>query len=126
MTETFALLLAIAIHESGHYFAAKFLGVRTWGLYVGWRGVGVRLDNSIAKDPQRWLEIAATGPLANVVAIVALVWLQIHGHTTPVAFVLWQIGVFLSSMASDGVRVGKLLFLLRSPQPIAPGQLFVR
>ena len=111
MIQTFALLLAIAIHEGGHYLAAKALRVRTWGLYVGWRGIGVRLDNSIVHNPQSWLKIAMTGPLANVAAIVTLLWLQVLGHTTPVEFVLWQAGVFLSSMASDGVRVVRLLLL---------------
>jgi|307.fasta_scaffold110404_3 hypothetical protein len=103
-----AAIFALAIHEAGHYFTAEALNVRTWGIYVGWRGVGVRLDNSIVSDPIRWGLIAASGPMANLLTVSALVVAQVRGLPTPVEFVACQLAILLASMASDGRRVWRL------------------
>ncbi len=64
-----ATVLALIVHEGGHYFKARSLGVKTYGFRLTLRGIGLARDFG---TPVQNLAITYAGPLANFFLMGAL------------------------------------------------------
>lgn len=69
------IVLCFLVHELGHAFAAKFLGVRVFDIVLGPFGGMARLE-ALPVDPKVELWISAAGPGANLAFLALLLPIQ--------------------------------------------------
>lgn len=69
-------ILCFLIHELGHAFAARFLGVKVFDVVLGPFGGMARLER-LPVDPRIELLIAAAGPAANLAFLTLLLPIQV-------------------------------------------------
>jgi len=106
-------LIAVALHEAAHYSMARFVGVRTYGVRLSWKGIGIVRQNVI--EPHQAMAITMAGPLINLLLAGSVfltpwfrmwaIWFSLTNFVTAVICLL-PIGSI-----NDGA---KLLSLVRS------------
>jgi membrane-associated protease RseP (regulator of RpoE activity) len=104
-----AMLIAVASHEGAHYLVARWLGVKTNGFRVNWRGIGLARDSG---SPIQNFAITLAGPLANFLLTGTVFLAPWFGHLAIIiALVNFYIGGFnlLPFPGSDGMRALALL-----------------
>lgn len=91
-------LVAMAVHEAAHVFAAMSLGISVKRVGLGWRGVYTVRDPG---PPGRNLLVSLAGPLTNLVLILLWHWWPTFGLAN-----LFVGGVNLLPIeGSDGARI---------------------
>ena len=106
------LLLSLSAHEAAHLLMARQLGVPVSEVKLMPFGGTIRLGNPYALSPRRLLAIAAAGPLANLMLLVA-------------AAALCQWGWLGPGRAVDALRINLclMLFNLLPALPLDGGRM---
>lgn len=67
--------LHIIAHETGHWLAARAVGIPLKAFKVGfWHGCVTPDYERAPDDPWRWAVVAAAGPAVNIASAAALLW----------------------------------------------------
>lgn len=94
-----AFVAALALHEAGHYLAARLLGFPA-RIVVRWQGVGTQWgsDERLSSDRERLL-VSLAGPFCSIVSGLALCLLGVPGWWVVVVIGAVQL---IPLPASDG------------------------
>ncbi len=101
--DVFAIyMLSAALHELGHLFAAKLLGINISEISLDHTGVRICTDNSLISYKKEII-LAASGPAVNILMIMLTVLGFSFSHVS-----LTEAGVLCESFLFDGepTRVG--------------------
>ena len=107
-----ALLLSLAVHESGHLMAARFTGVRVSEMTVMPFGCGIQLGNLYVLSPGQVFAVSAGGPIMSCALLFACGALTQWGLLSP-AF----------AVALTRVTLPILLFNLLPALPLDGGRM---
>jgi membrane-associated protease RseP (regulator of RpoE activity) len=131
------LLLMLSAHEFGHYFAARYHGIKTTlPFYIpfphffllnpfGTLGAVIRIRSALTSR-KALFDIGAAGPLAGFV--VTAVILAIGFHTLPPKEYLYTIHpeyALMQSIPQAGLSFGNTLFYLLFAKLFAPAGAFI-
>ena len=106
----FYYVLAVVLHEYGHYCVAKFLGYNMNGIVFSVFGGGINTDNNFKRRDELFISIA--GPLVNLVLIIisiCLWWIFPMTYVVLYDFVVCNLVVMLFNLIPiyplDGGRI---------------------
>lgn len=137
LTYSLLLLLMLSAHEFGHYFAAKFHGVRTTlPFYIpapsflglnpfGTMGAVIRIRSAIPSR-RALFDIGAAGPIAGFIVTAAV--LAIGFYTLPSKEYLYSIHpeyALMSSIPAGGLRFGDTIFYVLFSKLFTSANAFV-
>lgn len=119
-SEVAALLISLTIHEGAHLLAANALGIGISRLRLTPFGGAMTMDNPYGLSPLRLAAVAAAGPLANLLALIAAGALAHWRMIDPcLALSLMQTNLILlvfnllPALPLDGGRIAYALLSLR-------------
>lgn len=91
-------LLAMALHEAGHWIAARAVGVKVKAVGVCWKGLFTVRE---AGPPAKNLIVSLAGPLANIVLMI--LWGHFSSHFS-MANMCFAVCNLVPIRGSDGDR----------------------